>query len=88
MPTQHFSSVNFGSDVIMTGGKFEDDNTCSQESYRIDSVTGELTEMGCKLQTPRMQHSMIAIIERSMMLVVGGEDESGNLLGTCEAYII
>jgi 6-phosphogluconolactonase (cycloisomerase 2 family) len=88
MPTQHFSSVNFGSDIIMTGGKFDDDDTCSQESYRIDSVNGELTEMGCKLQTPRMQHSMIAIIERGMMLVVGGEDESGNLLDTCEAYIL
>ena len=49
MPTHNFSSVNFGSDLIMTGGKFEDDNTCSQESYRIDSVNGELTEMGCKL---------------------------------------
>jgi hypothetical protein len=31
---------------------------------------------------------MIAIIERGMMLVVGGEDESGNLLDTCEAYIL
>jgi hypothetical protein len=87
MPTQHFSSVNFGSDLIMTGGIYEDDNTCSQESYSIDSVNGELTEMGCKLQTPRMHHSMVAIIEWAMMLVVGGEDESGNLLGTCEAYI-
>jgi hypothetical protein len=27
--TSHFSSVNFGSDLIFTGGKFEDDNTCS-----------------------------------------------------------
>ena len=88
MPTQHFSSVIFGSDLIMTGGKFDDDDTCSQESYKIDPVNGELTEMECKLQTPRMQHSMIAIIERSMMLVVGGEDESGNLLDTCEAYIL
>ena len=44
--------------------------------------------MGCKLQTPRMQHSMIAVIEKGMILTIGGEDESGNLLDTCEAYIV
>ena len=30
---------------------------------------------------------MIALIEKGMILAVGGEDESGNILDTCEAYI-
>ena len=33
-----------------------------------------------------MHHSMIAIPEKGMVLVVGGEDESGNLIDSCEAY--
>ena len=88
MATINFSSVNFGSDLIMTGGKFEDDNTCSKDCYKIDTINGELSDMGCKLENPRMHHSMITIIERGIILAVGGEDESGNLLDTCEAYIL
>ena len=88
MATVGFSSVNFGSDLIVTGGKYEDDNTCSQDSYKIDTLNGELSDMGCKLQTPRMHHSMVTIAEKAMILAIAGEDESGNLLDTCEAYFV
>jgi hypothetical protein len=83
-----FGAVNFGTDLIMTGGKFEDDNTCSRDCFKIDTINGELADMGCKFEIPRMQHSMITIIERGIILAVGGEDESGNLLDSCEAYIL
>lgn len=33
-----------------------------------------------------MNHSMIAIEERGIILALCGQDESGNLLDTCEAY--
>jgi len=33
-----------------------------------------------------MNHSMIAIEERGLVLALCGQDESGNLLDTCEAY--
>jgi len=72
----------------MTGGKFDDDRTCSGDSFKIDTLSGDLSDMACKLQTPRMHHSMVTIIEKSMTLAIGGEDESGNLLDTCEAYFM
>jgi hypothetical protein len=72
MATMFFSSVNFGQELIMTGGQYEEDSTCSGESYRIDTVNGEIKNMGCKLETPRMQHSMIALNERGIILAVGG----------------
>ena len=33
-----------------------------------------------------MQHSMVLIEEKDVVLVVGGEDENGNLLDSCEIY--
>lgn len=33
-----------------------------------------------------MHHSMIYIEEKRIVLVVGGEDENGNLLDTCELF--
>jgi hypothetical protein len=38
------------------------------------------------LKVARMHHSMIYVEERGCVLAVGGEDENGNLLDSCESY--
>jgi hypothetical protein len=82
--TVNFGFLNCGSYVVMNGGLFSDDKTCSGDSYRIDVECQILEDMDASLKLPRMHHSMILIEEKGQMLVVGGEDDQGNLLDQCE----
>lgn len=86
VPTKHFSYVNCGTEIILSGGQFTDDQTCSIDSYRIEVQTGILKDMNACLKQARMQHSMVLIAEKGVILAVGGEDENGNLLDSCEIY--
>jgi N-acetylneuraminic acid mutarotase len=38
------------------------------------------------MKVARMHHSMIYIEEKDLVLAVGGEDENGNLLDSCESF--
>lgn len=40
VPTLHFSYVNCANEIILSGGQFKDDKTCSIDNYRIDINTG------------------------------------------------
>ena len=86
IPTLNFSYVNCGNDLILTGGQFADDKTCSIDSYRVDVMSGQLTDLNASLKQARMLHSMIIVEEKQMILAVGGEDENCNLLNSCESY--
>lgn len=43
--TKFFSWVNAGSEIIMTGGQFVEDKTCSLDCYRIEVASGEMVDM-------------------------------------------
>jgi Kelch motif len=75
-----------GREVIMTGGQFVEDKTCSLDCYRINVESGELEDMNQSLKMARMQHSMLLVEDKQLLLVVGGEDENHNILDSCEAY--
>lgn len=78
--------MNCGNEIIMAGGYFPDDKTCSIDSYKINAQSGELADMNACLKAARMHHSMIMVEEKGIILAVGGEDENGNLLDSCESY--
>ena len=42
--------------------------------------------MKCYMKVARMYHSMIYIDNKNLIFTVGGEDENGNLLDSCEVY--
>ncbi|CDW79004.1 kelch motif family protein [Stylonychia lemnae] len=84
--TRFFSYVNIGKNIMMSGGQFVDDKTCSIDSYKIKIDKQELKEIKSYMKVARMHHSMIYIDEKRQVLAVGGEDENSNLLDTCELY--
>lgn len=68
----------------MTGGQFTNDKTCSIDCFIIDIINGNLKDFNASLKQARMQHSMILVEEIGTILAVGGEDENGNHLDSCE----
>jgi hypothetical protein len=72
--------------MLLTGGQYLEDKTCSQQCFSVDLDNALIEDTNCSLQQPRMNHSMLAIEEKGLVLALCGQDESGNLLDTCEAY--
>ncbi len=48
----------------------------------------EFEELKTYMKVARMQHSMIYIEEKDQVLAVGGEDENGSLIDSCESYSV
>eukprot|EP00347_Sterkiella_histriomuscorum_P023731 403333576 len=87
IPTRFFSYVNIGNKkVLMSGGFYIDDKTCSLDCFKISINKQEIKETKSYMKVARMHHSMIYIEEKRFVLVVGGEDENNNLLDSCELY--
>lgn len=85
--TRNFSYVNLcDKKIMLTGGQFVDDKTCSLDCFKLNLQKLELKEVKSGLKAARMFHSMIHIEEKRLVLAIGGEDENGNLLDTCEVY--
>lgn len=70
----------------MCGGQYIEDKTCSIDTFKIGINKQTLKNMETYLKSPRMHHSMIYMEEKDIVLAVGGEDENGNQLDTCELY--
>ena len=70
----------------MAGGQFIEDKTCSLDTYKINVNKFTLKDMKTYMKVPRMHHTMIHVEEKGMILAVGGEDENGGLLDSCEMY--
>ena len=86
--TQNFGFANCGKDIIMTGGQFSDDKTASIDTYRIDAVDKSIVDIEASLKVARMNHSMVFVEEKGMVFVVGGSDEKGFELESCESMLL
>jgi len=73
-------------EILLSGGQFVDDKTCSLDTFEIRLDQPEFRELRSYMKVARMHHSMIYIEERGCVLAVGGEDENQGLLDSCESF--
>lgn len=68
--TLNFSyvNINMGRDILLCGGQYADDKTCSMDTFLIKSEETSdddkmITDKKAYMKQPRMHHSMIYIHE-------------------------